>query len=166
MKLIFIGIQVFIVQNFSKAQYYNFRYQKSSVFPAPKGFVSDYEQIFSQKFIQDNEQKLQQLQQKTAIEFALITVKEIKGYTHFVSYAIDLFNQWGIGKPDLKNGLAIIMSTQLGKIRITVGAGLLGKISDEFCKDVIENMMMPLFKQEAYEHGLQNGLNALLKKLE
>lgn len=75
-------------------------------------------------------------------------------------------NSWGVGKKEEKNGIIIGISSSLKKIRITNGYGIESKLSDTETKKIIDEVMIPAFKQAHFFEGLQKGLLSLIEKLE
>ena len=58
----------------------------------------------------------------------------INTFEEFSDFSFTLFNRWGIGKKEKQNGIGILISTNLRKIRIETGIGLIGKLTDRGSK--------------------------------
>ena len=80
-------------------------------------------------------------------------------------YAIKISNLWKVGKEKEKNGIVVLIKPTGGKrdkkIFIAVGRGLEGAIPDITCKRIIENELIPNFKNEAHFKGLNDALDVL-----
>ena len=143
-----------------------FQWQKTSAFPKPIGFVNDFEQILDST----TEQLLTHLivahERKTTNQIAIVTVASIAPYTDFFPFCVELSNNWGVGVKSKNNGITFIFSKALKKVRITVGRGLESKLTDEQCLHIVEDIMIPAFKDAQYESGLQKGLEAVIQQLE
>lgn len=143
-----------------------FQWQKTSHFPKPVGFVNDFENILDSAEEKLLTQRIQQHEQKTTNQIAIVTVASISPYTDFFPFCVELSNNWGVGVKSKNNGITIIFSKALKKVRITVGKGLETTLTDDACLHIVEDIMIPAFKNEQYGIGLQKGLEAVIKKLE
>jgi uncharacterized protein len=72
----------------------------------------------------------------------------------------------GVGKKDKYNGIGILISINLRKIRIEVGYGLESKLTDEEAKKIVDTIIIPEFKNGNYYLGTLYGLKAILKEIE
>lgn len=143
----------------------SFQWQKTSHFPKPIGYVNDFENIIDSTTEKQLTNLIVQHEHKTTNQIAIVTVASISPYTDFFPFCVELSNNWGVGVKSKNNGITIIFSKALKKVRITVGKGLENTITDEICMQIVETIMIPAFKAEQYEVGLQKGLEAVIKKL-
>lgn len=134
------------------------------LFPKPKGEVSDYEFIFSSEELIALTEIIRDFEKKTSNEIAIVSIETIGNYTDFDKYALDLSNYWGIGQENKDNGLSIIFSKNLKKIRISTGNGTEKILTDKICKTVIDEIIIPEFKNGNYYLGISKGLSELLIK--
>jgi len=137
-------------------------YLKENTFPKPIGFVNDFEDVLTV----EQEKKLTELitryEQKTTNEIVIVTINSIEPYFDFNQYAVDLFNYWGVGKKDKNNGLVFLFSKSLKKIRISTGIGTEKILTDNFCKSIIDQLIIPQFKEDKYYDGILFGLAELI----
>ncbi|WOD45254.1 TPM domain-containing protein [Hwangdonia lutea] len=131
-------------------------------FPLPMGYVSDFEKIFSERQISHLTKIITDYEQKTTREIAIVTISSIEPYGNMKDYSTDLANEWKIGKPEKDNGLIILFSKNLRQIRIATGTGTEQKLTDEICKSVLDNTIIPEFKKGHYYSGIESGLNQLI----
>jgi uncharacterized protein len=75
-----------------------------------------------------------------------------------VSYAVKLFEKWGIGKKAQDNGILLLVSMQDRALKIEVGYGLEGIITDLDAKRIIDDVIIPRFKINDYNTGIYNGI--------
>ena len=110
------------------------------------GFLTPSEEILMEK-------RLEKFEKETSNEIAVIIVDDLGDYD-VSDYAIKISNLWKVGKEKEKNGVVILIKPTGGKrdkkIFIAVGRGLEGAIPDITCKRIIENELIPNFKNEAY----------------
>ena len=135
-------------------------------FPKPKGFVNDYENIFTKEQFDTLTIMIFNHEASTTNQVAIVTIDSFAPYPNLYDYTLDLFNTWGIGTKEKNNGIAIIFGKQIRQIRIMTGTGLETKLTDEEAKMIIDNVIIPEFKNENYYYGLKLGLMEIFKEIE
>ncbi|GFZ85417.1 hypothetical protein GCM10011531_15720 [Aquaticitalea lipolytica] len=133
-------------------------------FPFPIGSVSDYEKVFNDVQISNLTKIISEYEEKTTREIAIVTVNSIVPYENISDYSTDLANEWGIGNSETDNGLLILFSKNLQEIRISTGYGTEKILTDELCKKVIDETIIPEFKKGDYYSGIEKGMTELIKK--
>jgi len=133
-------------------------------FPAPLGVVSDYESIFSEEQNSSLTKILNDYEEATSREIVIVTIDSITPYNNLKDYSTDLGNEWRIGKVKSNNGLLIVMSKNLKKIRITTGYGTEKNLTDKICKKIIDSTIIPEFRRGDYYVGVEKGVQALKSK--
>lgn len=129
-------------------------------FPSPQGYVSDFAGLLSPAARARLEAELAQLHKDTGSELAVVTVANLGGTT-IEDYAARLFEAWGIGQKDQDNGVLLIMALAERKVRIEVGYGLEGVITDGRAGRILDEKVIPSFKSGDYEAGLVQGAAAI-----
>ena len=135
-------------------------------FPAPSGFVNDFEGILTTRQEKKLDKIISKYERKTSNEIAIVTVDSIAPYPDLYHYSLDLANSWGIGKKDKNNGILLIFSKKLRNIRIQTGKGLTKELTNEEAKRIIDQIIIPEFKKGDYYSGTEKGLLAIIKELE
>lgn len=130
-------------------------------FDEPKGFVNDYAQLFNTEQKQNLETKLINFEKQTSNEIAVVTVKNLKGDV-IENIAVELFEQWGIGKKGKDNGVLILVALDNRKMRIEVGYGLEGALTDAQSYWIIDKIMKPSFQQENYYQGIDSAVDKII----
>lgn len=130
-------------------------------FPKPIGYVSDFAGVLSSGTARHLEMLIDYMKQKTGAEVAVVTVKSIAPYT-IEDYAVRLFEAWGIGEKGKDNGLLILLALSEKKVRIEVGYGLEGAITDGTAGEIIRRTMVPSFKEGEFDTGVLSGTEAVL----
>jgi len=128
--------------------------------PRPTGFVSDYVGILPAGVKQKIEALSEEVERKTQAEIAVVTVRTTKPLA-LEEYAAKLFKNWGIGKKGADNGVLVLVVTDDRKVRIEVGYGLEGAITDLKSKIIITDLMLPAFRENNYSLGILSCCNAL-----
>ncbi|NER15095.1 TPM domain-containing protein [Leptobacterium flavescens] len=128
--------------------------------------VNDYDSIFSPGQRKELSDILYDYNLKTTRQIVVVTIHSIKPYSDIQKMATDLGNYWGIGTAEKDNGLVILLSKPERKIGISTGSGTQLILTDEICKSVIDNIMIPEFRKEKYYDGIKNGVIELIAKWE
>jgi len=135
-------------------------FSKNSSFPEPVGYVNDFAHIIPSSDIARLTGLITELERKTTSEIAIVTLESVPE-GDIEGYAVDLFEAWGIGKKGEDNGLLILVSVSEHLIRIEVGYGLEGIITDGLAGQVIRQKIAPKFQQGSFGGGLFNGTATL-----
>lgn len=104
----------------------------------PEGYVNDFANVLTTAQQSELERSIEAYEQKTKNELAVVTVPST-GRDSIESYANALFQEWGIGKKDKDNGVLLLLAIQDRKLRIEVGYGLEGVLTDAASADIIQN---------------------------
>ena len=131
-------------------------------YPRSQGYVSDYAGVMSRQAKEEVDGLLRKIEEKTTAEMAVVTVRTTAPET-IEQYAVGLFKEWGIGKKGSDNGILLLLATEDRKVRIEVGYGLEGTVTDLQSKIIIEDLMIPAFRQGGYDLGISSGVVELAK---
>lgn len=123
--------------------------------------VTDYTGTLSPSEQNQLEGKLEDFNIKTSTQIAVVIMKSIGGY-EANDYAVQLGNKWGIGRKGKDNGILILLAMESHDVSIQIGYGLEGPAPDVLAKRIIENEMLPSFKQGNFYAGLNKGTDALM----
>jgi uncharacterized protein len=99
---------------------------------------------------------LQQLEQKTGDQLVVATLKSLQGQD-IATYGYQLGRHWGIGQKGKNNGALLIVAPNEHKVRIEVGYGLEGDLTDAASRIIIENAILPQFRSGNYDAGVEQG---------
>ena len=127
----------------------------------PKGRVSDFAGVLDAATVQQLDSILAELEQKTTAEVAVVIVPTVPD-RDIEKAAVDLFQQWGIGKKGKDNGVLILCAVQDRRVRIEVGYGLEPILPDAKAGRIIDEQMLPSFKNGDLPKGLLNGTVAVV----
>jgi uncharacterized protein len=132
--------------------------------PVPPRLVNDFSNILSYDQKDYLEKKLVAYDDSSSIQIAIVTVKSLQDYEP-VDFATKLGRAWGIGNKKTNNGVLVLISTEEGrrKIFISPGYGMEGALPDIICKQIIENDIVPAFKQGNYFRGLELATASIMK---
>jgi uncharacterized protein len=133
--------------------------------PVPPRLVNDFAGMLNQDEVNSLEQKLVAFNDSTSTQIAIVTVSTLQGYDK-ADYAQRLGEKWGIGKRQLNNGVLILVKPKTpdsnGQVFIAQGYGLEGAIPDITCGQIVDNDILPAFRNNDYYGGLSNAVNTLM----
>ena len=142
----------------------SFSFGQENNFPKPIGYVNDFENVLSLEEVTKLENLLINYEKQTYNELVIVTISKTENEIDFDTYALDLSKNWGVGKKNKDNGLVIVISNQLGRIRICTGTGTEKILTDEICNTILEENIIPNFKNGEIYKGIESGINALIEK--
>jgi uncharacterized protein len=119
----------------------------------PSGYVNDFAGVFTPEQKSMLENKLSAFNASTTNEIAVVTVKSLGG-DYIENYAVQLFKEWGIGTKKNDNGVLLLIALDDHKMRIEVGYGLEGALTDSLASQIIRNDLAPAFKQNDFYGGV------------
>ena len=131
----------------------------------PNCLVSDYANVLSATQRQEMEQRLRDLDDSTGNQIVVVTLADLEGYD-IADYATQLGRAWGVGSEKNNNGVVIVVKIKTtfskGQAFIAPGYGLEGVLPDATCKRIVENEMIPHFKQNDYCGGINAALDVII----
>jgi uncharacterized protein len=130
--------------------------------PALKGRVSDYAGLLSPAAVQEVDGLLAGLEQSDSTQVVVLTVATLDGEP-MESFGIKVAEAWKIGQKGLDNGAILLIAKQERKIRIEVGRGLEGKLTDLLAGRIIRDEIAPYLKQGDFDNGVKAGVASIAK---
>lgn len=117
-------------------------------------------------FISDEDEEkinnlLVQLEEKTTVEFAVITIPSLNDLT-IEQYAVRLGNELGIGKAEEDNGILLLVSKTDTKVRLEIGRGLQGFLTDSVSGRILDEYFVPSREEDNYDEACFNTVNAVI----
>lgn len=101
---------------------------------------------------------------KTGAQIVVVTIPALEGVS-IEEYSTELFRTYGIGDAEKNNGILILLSSDDRECRIEVGYGLEGVINDAKAGRIMDNFMIPYFKEGNWDEGLINGFDSILDEI-
>jgi uncharacterized protein len=133
-------------------------------FPELTGRVVDQAHILSPVTTADLERKLADLEQKSRIQLVVATVSSLQG-EEIEPYANELFRAWKLGEAKQNNGVLLLIAPKERKVRIEVGYGLEGTLTDAVSSVIISNAITPRFKAGDFNGGVTRGVDDIITAL-
>lgn len=134
------------------------------VFPPLSGRVVDEAGILSADTQQKLTQMLAQQEQQTSNQVVVATIKSLQGFS-IDDYGYQLGRAWRIGQKGSNTGALLVVAPNERDVRIEVGYGLEGKLTDAQSKLIIENLILPEFRKGDFNAGVLVGTTTLLRVL-
>lgn len=136
--------------------------QAQAARPLPRltGRVMDGANLLSPAAEEDLVRTLAALEAATTDQLVVVTVPSLDGEA-IESLGLRLGNGWGIGRARINNGALLIVAPNERKVRIEVGCGLEGLLTDERAQEIIDADLLPQFHEERYEQGIRRGVAAI-----
>ena len=133
-------------------------------FPPLTGRVVDDAGVLSDATKNDLTDMLAAHESATGEQVVVVTLASLQGYT-IEDYGYQLGRYWGIGQKGKNTGALLIVAPKEHKVRIEVGYGLEGTLTDATCSAIIQNYILPSFKRGDYSAGVLAGATSILKAL-
>ncbi len=133
-------------------------------FPALTGRVVDDAGILNASVRADLTRKLEELETKNTTQLVVVTLPSLQG-TSIEDYGYQLGRAWKIGQQGTNNGALLIVAPNERKVRIEVGYGLEGTLTDAISKLIIENAILPRFRAGDIPGGIVRGVDDIVQVL-
>ncbi len=139
--------------------------QAAPTFPKLSGRVTDAANILPADVSAALETRLAGLERATGTQLVVATVPDLEG-NDIADYGYQLGRAWGIGQKGTNNGVILLVAPNERKVRIEVGYGLEGTLTDALTSQIIRRDIIPHFKAGDMAGGVTAGADALLALLQ
>jgi uncharacterized protein len=129
--------------------------------PPLHAHVNDYAGMLSAEASQKLETQLTAFERSDSTQIAVLTVPSLEGDSLEV-FSIKVAEAWKIGQKGKDNGVILLIVKKERKIRIEVGRGLEGKLTDLVSGRIIRNEIAPQFKTGNFDGGVMAGVSAIM----
>jgi len=126
-----------------------------------QGYVNDFASLLNQADKSSLEAKLASFTQATGNELSVVIVKNL-GEDTIENFAVELFKEWGIGQKGKDNGALLLISKDDREMRIEVGYGLEGDLTDSQSGSIIRNILTPAFQNNDFYGGIDAAVNQII----
>ena len=130
--------------------------------PYPPKLVNDFAGMLSSGEVNALENKLDTYARNTSIQIAVVIVSSVEGGDDF-DYAFRIASEWGIGQAEEDNGILLFVAQQERKVRFITGPGTQGFLPDIMARRVIEDHIVPAFRQQQYYRGIDDATTAVMQ---
>ncbi|XKM14359.1 TPM domain-containing protein [Orbaceae bacterium ac157xtp] len=133
-------------------------------YPAMQDAVTDTVKLLSPAEFRTLNNKIMALENETGAQLGVLIIDSTKKET-IERYANNIFNQWQLGRKGIDDGVLLLVALKDRTVRIEVGYGLEGQITDIYTQKVINEYLIPYFKQERYYQGIDKAVDVLIAKI-
>ncbi|CCJ08833.1 YgcG family protein [Methylocystis sp. SC2] len=133
-------------------------------YPPLTGRVVDQADIIAPSTKSAIEAKLRELEDKSGIQLVVASVNSLDGLD-VETYANGLFRAWKLGEAKKNNGVLFLVAPNERKMRIEVGYGLEGTLTDALSKIILTSAVAPRFKARDYGAGIERGVEGIIEVL-
>jgi len=148
-----MALSLFVITSNPVFAYYNLG--------QPKGFINDYVGVLNAEQKSALEARLVAFEKETSNEIVVAIIDSLKEDT-VENFAVELFQNWGIGKKSHDNGILILIAVSDKQMRIEVGYGLEGALTDSQAYWIIENKMKSAFRNNNFYLGLNSAIDDII----
>ena len=129
--------------------------------PALKARVNDYAGILSSYTEKQLEGILRDLEQTDSTQIVVLTIPSLEGEV-LEEFSIKVVDQWKIGQKGFDNGAMLLIAEADREMRIEVGYGLEGSLTDLMAARIIDNVIVPQFRAGNFDQGVLDGVQAMI----
>lgn len=141
--------------------------KESFIIPKPVSWVNDYDSLFTKVQRDSLEMIISAFEKRTTNQISVFTFDSTYvNKEDFEKYILAVHNTWGVGTKEKKNGILIGIATDYRLVRSSNGYGIEKILSDSTTKVIIDNDILPHFKNSHFFEGTKSGINALIQKLD
>jgi uncharacterized protein len=130
--------------------------------PNYRGYVNDYANMISPEMETKLERALQSFDLSDSTQIAILTLNSLEGDS-LEDFSIRTVDKWKIGQKSKDNGVLLLVSKKDRKIRIEVGRGLEGVLTDLLSGRIIDGVISPAFKSGRFDEGFAKGVVAIVE---
>ncbi|MDD4352203.1 MAG: TPM domain-containing protein [Candidatus Gracilibacteria bacterium] len=131
---------------------------------SPTGYVNDYTGVLNTESKNALETSLATFEQSTQHEVAVVLIDSLQG-DYIENFANELFRDWGIGQKDVNNGVLFLAAISDREMRIEVGYGLEGALTDLESSWIIDGIK-PFFRDEDYAGGVKYAADEIMAAIQ
>lgn len=132
-------------------------------YPKATAWVNDYAKVLNSSQEQELNSILADFEKKTSNQIFVAIQSQLPSDSYLEEYVNELFTRWNPGQEGQDNGVLLAIFINDRKLRIEVGYGLEGQLTDAASKLIIENDITPSFKQGDYYSGIREGLKSMIR---
>lgn len=129
--------------------------------PLLRARVNDHAEMLSQGVEAQLELLLKDFEEKDSTQIVILTIPSLEGEV-LEDFSMRVAEKWRIGQKGLDNGAILLISRADRKVRIEVGYGLEGRLTDLQAGRIIRGIIVPEFKAGRFDQGVVNGVQAMI----
>ena len=134
--------------------------------PANGWYVLDQTKTLTSEEIEKLNEKIDGHRSTANVQFAVLMVPQIEDGEYLERFSLNVARQWGIGEKGKNNGALLLIAKDDRRMRIEVGTGLEGDLTDTRASRIINDRIAPEFRNGRYYAGIESGLQGMVLAVE
>lgn len=130
--------------------------------PPPKQYFNDYAGVCQPGTVRELNATLEQFERDTSNQILVVVYPTMTSDSSIEDFTVRAAQSWKVGQKDKSNGAVLFVFIKDRKMYLQVGYGLEGALPDARTKQIIENNIIPHFRQGNVDAGLRAGVDAIL----
>ncbi len=130
--------------------------------PPLTGYVNDYAGMISKQAAAELEQGLARFEQTDSTQIVVVTIPSLQG-EDLEEFSMKVAEAWKVGQKGIDNGVILLIARDEHKVRIEVGRGLEGKLTDLVSGRIVRDVITPNFRTGDFDSGVLNGVRAIVE---
>jgi uncharacterized protein len=130
--------------------------------PPLRGRINDYAGMIRPEKARELDERLANFERETGHQIAVLTIPSLEG-DQLEDFSIRVAEAWKIGQKGFDNGVILLVVQKEHRLRIEVGYGLEGVLPDAIANRIINEVIVPRFRNNDYSGGIEAGVNAILQ---
>lgn len=126
--------------------------------------IHDEAHVLTQATLDSLERSLEKYEDSTSNQIAVLLIPSLDGEV-LEEYALRVAEQWKLGQKDKDNGALLLVAVNDRKMRIEVGQGLEGVLTDAQSSRIIRDEIAPHFRRSDYDGGITAGVDAMIRAI-
>lgn len=131
--------------------------------PAPKNYFNDYAGVISESTRHDLNERLAKFDKDTTNQVVVAIFPKMDSTLTLDDYTLRVANAWGVGQRDNNNGVTLFVFMRDHTMRIQVGYGLTGVLTDALSKQILDRDLRPHFQNGDFAGGFAAGIDSILR---
>ncbi len=133
--------------------------------PFLSGRVNDTADLIPADTEQRIDEKLAALEEATGAQVAVLTIASLEGEV-LEEYSLKVAETWQLGRAEQDDGLLMLIARDDRKMRLEVGYGLEGNLTDAQAGRILNNILRPAFRDGDFGGGIEAGVDAVIGTLQ
>ena len=124
--------------------------------------VTDLAGLLTPEQISGLEEKLKGFEASDSTQIAVLIIPSLEGEV-LEDFSVRVAEAWRLGQKGRDNGVLLFIALKERQVRIEVGYGLEGNLTDARSRRIIENEIIPNFRNQQYYQGIEAGAEAIIQ---
>jgi len=128
------------------------------------GRVRDMAALLDDATEENLSRKLEQAELAYGPQMGIVTVNSLKGYD-IADFSIEYARAWGLGDAKRNDGVMLLVAPNERRVRIEIGKGIEASFTDIYCKEVLDEDIIPFFQTGDMQAGIVAGTDRLIENM-